>query len=103
MWPSLYADDTNLFAFSRSLPDLVEICLSELKEVEDWFNSNFLQPNASKSSLLFFASPRLRNRRIGLPLIEFEGTQLATKFLGVYLNSSSLNWADHIFSGFFMF
>eukprot|EP00733_Pompholyxophrys_punicea_P000120 Pompholyxophrys_punicea_v1_NODE_18_length_5920_cov_44.741176.p2 type:complete len:454 gc:universal NODE_18_length_5920_cov_44.741176:4094-5455(+) len=102
MWPSLFADDTSLFAFSRSLPDLVQRCVDDLKEVELWFKANYLQPNAAKSSSLFFISRALQaHHHFTFPEIVFDGALLDTtptaKFLGFHL-TSSLSWSDHISS-----
>eukprot|EP00733_Pompholyxophrys_punicea_P001249 Pompholyxophrys_punicea_v1_NODE_578_length_1657_cov_4.598627.p1 type:complete len:178 gc:universal NODE_578_length_1657_cov_4.598627:859-326(-) len=40
--PSLFADDTNLFLFSRSLPSLVSLSTVDLAAVSSWFTANFL-------------------------------------------------------------
>eukprot|EP00733_Pompholyxophrys_punicea_P001549 Pompholyxophrys_punicea_v1_NODE_809_length_1265_cov_12.676033.p1 type:complete len:119 gc:universal NODE_809_length_1265_cov_12.676033:405-49(-) len=100
MCPSLFADDTNLFAFSRNTIELETCCAIDLKAVDSWFRDHYLTPNASKSLSLPFISPALKARRsFHFPCLEFHGELLqtcaSTKFLGVNLNSS-LSWTGHV-------
>eukprot|EP00733_Pompholyxophrys_punicea_P000411 Pompholyxophrys_punicea_v1_NODE_112_length_3406_cov_30.176067.p1 type:complete len:341 gc:universal NODE_112_length_3406_cov_30.176067:1306-284(-) len=100
MWPSIFADDTNMFSFSSSLSSLARGCSADLEAVERWFKVNFLRPSANKSHSLFFISPALRSSlKPDIPIFEFDGSPLvsscSTKFLGIYFNSS-LTWTDHL-------
>eukprot|EP00733_Pompholyxophrys_punicea_P000453 Pompholyxophrys_punicea_v1_NODE_126_length_3319_cov_18.116115.p1 type:complete len:664 gc:universal NODE_126_length_3319_cov_18.116115:2957-966(-) len=100
MWPSIFADDTNLFLFSKSLSELATLCTADLDAVSRWFVRNDLQPNVDKSAALLFASPSLLARRsLKLPNLPFYGSELTavttTKFLGVQF-SSTLDWSDHV-------
>eukprot|EP00733_Pompholyxophrys_punicea_P000681 Pompholyxophrys_punicea_v1_NODE_229_length_2670_cov_9.980880.p2 type:complete len:204 gc:universal NODE_229_length_2670_cov_9.980880:931-320(-) len=71
MWPSLFADDSNLFLFSRSLAELVRLCTADLSNVSRWLELNGLAPNVDKSASLLFASAALLRRRPDLPLLPF--------------------------------
>eukprot|EP00733_Pompholyxophrys_punicea_P000902 Pompholyxophrys_punicea_v1_NODE_358_length_2166_cov_13.459498.p1 type:complete len:587 gc:universal NODE_358_length_2166_cov_13.459498:2017-257(-) len=100
--PSLFADDTGLFNFAQTLPELLNPCFRDLEEVALWYARNGLLPNADKSSSLLFASPAfLRSHRLPSPLpeIPFNGSLLSyaptVKFLGIYFNSS-LSWSNHV-------
>eukprot|EP00733_Pompholyxophrys_punicea_P001010 Pompholyxophrys_punicea_v1_NODE_417_length_2014_cov_7.111281.p1 type:complete len:268 gc:universal NODE_417_length_2014_cov_7.111281:1128-325(-) len=96
MWPSLFADDTNLFAFSRSIEDLVAACTTELH----WLARNQLQANTDKSSVLLFVSAALQRahgfRLLPLPFLDSALYPVGSvKFLGLHF-SSSLSWSPFV-------
>eukprot|EP00733_Pompholyxophrys_punicea_P000942 Pompholyxophrys_punicea_v1_NODE_379_length_2093_cov_14.874387.p1 type:complete len:468 gc:universal NODE_379_length_2093_cov_14.874387:1649-246(-) len=99
MWPTLFADDTNLFSFHQSIPVLIESCSLDLQNVLLWFNCNKLLPNSKKSLALLFASPARRNQQTILPPLPFLDSHItvsrSTQFLGLHINDS-LTWNTHV-------
>eukprot|EP00733_Pompholyxophrys_punicea_P002260 Pompholyxophrys_punicea_v1_NODE_1633_length_612_cov_2.739677.p1 type:complete len:157 gc:universal NODE_1633_length_612_cov_2.739677:137-607(+) len=58
--PSLFADDTNLFVFCKSLME--DCCAADYVEVTAWYTRNRLRLNAEKPATLHFASSSPRSR-----------------------------------------
>src|SRR2546425_9570593 len=95
--PRLFADDTNAFVFSRSIPELNKNCQSMLDKIFDWTLANRLNLNFDKSCyMLFIPSSSFTNADLQLTL---NGKMLArvksTKYLGIFTDEK-LNWITHI-------
>eukprot|EP00733_Pompholyxophrys_punicea_P000569 Pompholyxophrys_punicea_v1_NODE_170_length_3030_cov_11.943193.p2 type:complete len:112 gc:universal NODE_170_length_3030_cov_11.943193:854-519(-) len=55
----MFADDTNLFSFSSSLPDLQNLSSTDLMAVSRWCKDNrLLEVNVDKTVYLLFYSPK---------------------------------------------
>ena len=94
----LFADDTNVFASHTSLNHLIDLINTELSLVADWFQSNRLSLNISKTNFILFCSHRkpIPNINIDIHINQQQITQVKScKFLGVYIDSH-LTWKDHI-------
>ena len=52
----LFADDTNIFLEHRDIKALIEIVNSELVKLADWFSTNRLSLNVSKTNSIIFCS-----------------------------------------------
>ena len=50
----MFADDTNLFLTGKSLADVEEQMNQELLFITEWFQSNLLSLNITKTSYLIF-------------------------------------------------
>src|SRR5437899_5042383 len=97
-----YADDTQLyisFSSSDSLSHL-SILSSTLDSVFDWFTSNRLSVNPSKTEFLLIDTPQQRSKLTSSTLT-FQGTPLSPvsscRNLGVILDND-LSFKRHIFS-----
>ena len=93
----LFADDTNLFYSSSNYNDLMDVVNNELDKLSEWFRTNKLSLNISKTNYILFG-----NRRKCLSdtnfMIHINGNMIerviVTKFLGVYIDQD-LNWKHH--------
>ena len=63
----LYADDTTGIFSSPSLYDLFQIAVNELNSLNDWFSSNKLLINASKTNFVLFMT---RQRELSIHITE---------------------------------
>ena len=90
----MFADDTNLFHTGRSLADVEEQMNQELLLITEWFQSNRLSLNITKTSYLIFGNNKNLTANIFINKIPIN-QQHETKFLGVIL-SSNLHWNKHI-------
>ena len=64
--PSLYADDTEIYASSNDCGDLVHKINNDLENIRKWMIKNKLQIHPSKSKHMFIASAyNLKNKPIG--------------------------------------
>ena len=89
--PIMYADDTNLFITHKDISYLFETANLQLERINQWFISNKLSLNVSKTKYSFFHKP---NQRDDIPLLlpklninnsEIERSE-CLKFLGVLLD-----------------
>ena len=93
----LFADDTNVIYTGKNHEDVRMQIHRDLKDISDWFRSNKLALNESKTNYIMF---NLKNKRppenftIKLNEVELERVK-NTKFLGVLI-SENLKWNDHI-------
>ena len=96
----MYADDTNLFRTHKDISYLFETANLQLERINQWFISNKLSLNASKTKYSFFHKP---SRRDDIPLLlpklniinsEIERSE-CLKFLGVLLDEN-LCWKEHM-------
>ena len=98
----LYADDTQLYiSFSSSdSPSHLSILSSTLDSVFDWFTSNRLSVNPSKTEFLLIGTPQQRSKLTSSTLT-FQGTSLSTvsscRNLGV-IPDNDLSFKRHISS-----
>jgi hypothetical protein len=104
MFSVLFADDTTGLAKGANLQELVSYVNLELQKMANWFRSNKMQLNASKTKYIIFRTknkqidPQACNvvyncTKIGLPddpslispieRISFESTEKSFKLLGV--------------------
>ena len=93
----LFADDTNLFVFAKTLDDLYSKSNNCIREMEKWFGCNRLCVNVAKTCYTVFA-PR--------PAMDFTSLQLTLygsplslvkecKYLGIVIDDC-LKWNLHI-------
>ena len=96
----MYADDTNLFLTHKDISYLFETANLQLERINQWFISNKLSLNVSKTKCSFFHKP---SKRDDIPLLlpklninhsEIERSE-CLKFLGVLLDEN-LCWKEHI-------
>ena len=98
--PLFYADDTNLLLSATLCDDLITKGNAELRNINEWVNSNKLSLNENKSHAVMF---RTRNTRISgnLPKLYLGSKEIKfvenTKFLGVII-SKNLSWKTHMTS-----
>ena len=90
----MFADDTNLFMSGTGL-DEIELRLNvELKLVTQWFQTNLLSLNVSKTSYIIFGNRSTHNLKLFMQGVELERL-FETKFLGVIINHK-LSWKSHM-------
>jgi hypothetical protein len=94
----MYADDCNVFfSFDRSvpLPQVTEQVNSSLALISDWFSSNFLALNVSKTNYLVFNG----RKQVSIPGIAINNSPLSqvsqANFLGILVDDR-LSWRPHI-------
>ena len=90
----MFADDTNLFLSGKNLQQLELQLNEELKLVNEWFNSNLLSLNLSKTSFIIFGLGNYQDINVCINNTNIN-RQYSTKFLGIVL-TSKLNWSLHI-------
>jgi len=95
--PILFADDSNLFCSSQSLPTLYNHVNENLRYASAWFKANKLSLNIEKTVYIIFskksiAIPPNLNIKIEDNIIE---RKECTKFLGVIIDRF-LKWHEHI-------
>ena len=98
--PIMYADDTNLFLTHKDISYLFETANLQLERINQWFISNKLSLNVSKTRYSFFHKPRKRDDiPLLLPKLNINNSEIerseCLKFLGVLLDEN-LCWKEHI-------
>ena len=98
--PIMFADDTNLFYAERDIKKLFQTVNNELQKISQWFISNKLSINVTKTKYSFFHKPSKRdNIPLALPQLYIDNNQIqrseSIKFLGVFLDEN-LTWKEHI-------
>jgi hypothetical protein len=97
----LFADDTNIFMFSKNLDELCDNCNKVLEDVSDWMLANKLSINVDKTNYaLFTPSGKWQDvnnvNKINLLL---NGNHIAkatsVKYLGIFIDED-LKWTEHI-------
>ena len=93
----LFADDTNVFASGKNLPELLSKMNHEFVKVFDWFCANKLSLNIKKTNYIVFHH---RNKKIcSDTFILINGSPINRvpfcKFLGVIIDEH-LTWINHI-------
>lgn len=95
---NLYADDTVVYAASKSPSQLEDLLTAELSVVSDWFRRNGLVLNAGKTVLMTFGKAKQLEKFAGLK-IRVDQVELkmaaSTKYLGVTLDST-LSYDLHV-------
>ena len=85
-FPILFADDTTICFSGPSLPELIEICNSDLRKFSTWANSNKLSINVDKTNFLFITNRSFSNIPILYLNNQILSRQTKVKFLGVILD-----------------
>ena len=98
--PIMYADDTNLFLTHKDISYLFETANLQLERINQWFISNKLSLNVSKTKYSFFHKPSKRDDiPLLLPKLNINNTEIerseCLKFLGVFLDEN-LCLKEHI-------
>lgn len=88
----LFADDTSVIIKEPSLTQMEEKVKSTLQELGEWFKSNGLLLNESKTNIMHFQTRNNTNNQ----LIDTEfNLTYCHKFLGINMDKN-LNWKQHI-------
>ena len=90
----MFADDTNLFMTGKSITEIETEMNFELDLLVEWFRTNLLSLNITKTNYIIFSKKRTLSANIlmgNTTLVQLSDT----KFLGVIL-SSDLSWSKHI-------
>ena len=91
----LFADDTNIFYRGDDPNSIANIINDDLTLYNDWFLSNKLSLNVSKTNYIVFGPfGSTWDQKLQFNNIEIERVY-KTKFLGVFIDSK-LSWIDHI-------
>ena len=89
----MYADDTNLFLTHKDISYLFETANIQLERINQWFISNKLSLNVSKTNYSFFHKPRKKDdislllSKVRINNSEIERSE-RLKFLGVLLEEN---------------
>ena len=97
LYYTLYADDTNLIISGDNIEDTTQQLNTHLNTLHQWFESNHLFINTSKTNYIVFTqkpSIARHNFEIKLNNIPIDRVH-QTKFLGIIIDSN-LNWRHHI-------
>ena len=95
--PKLFADDANIFVFSRDLNDLNNKCQSDVDKILEWTLANKLNINLGKTCYIIFNPTNkatTANLNICINKIPINRVN-STKYLGVLIDEK-LNWKYHI-------
>ena len=98
--PIMFADDANLFYAERDIKKLFQTINNELQKIYQWFISNKLSINTTKTKYSFFHKPSKRDDiHLALPKLYIDNNQIqrseSIKSLGVFLDEN-LTWKEHI-------
>ena len=96
----LFADDTTILYSHPNIENQINRINEELKEVSNWFKSNNLSVNASKTNYMISGKPRMISNMDELNVsVILDSSALEkvkhTKFLGVLIDDC-LTWKNHI-------
>ena len=94
----MYADDTVIYFCGKYCREVEYHLNIDLANLAEWFNSNYLTLNISKSKFVLFGSNRKLQTCQGINLtIDDENLESADsmKYLGVIINKS-MKWNEHI-------
>ena len=94
----LFADDTNIFLSHMNLDRLMSIANCELALIANWFASNKLSLNLSKTKFIIFCNSRKQyaKTQVKIKLNDVVIEQVCSvKFLGVNIDER-LSWDKHI-------
>ena len=90
----LFADDTNLFIFGNGLQDLEMKSVNSITALNNWFLSNKLTLNLSKTCYMTFCHNQSTNINITVNGQSIEKVS-SCKYLGILLDSET-KWVHHI-------
>ena len=98
--PIMFADDDNLFYAERDIKKLLQRVNIELNKISQWFISNKLSINVTKTKHSFFHKPSKRDDiPLALAKLYIDNNQIqrseSIKFFGVFLDEN-LTSKDHI-------
>ena len=98
--PIMFADDTNLFYAEENIKTLFDIVNIEFQKISQWFISNKLSLNVTKTKYSFFHKlSKKDNIPLVLPKLTICNNEIkrseSIKFLGVFLDEN-LRGKDHI-------
>ena len=98
--PIMFADETNLFYAEENIKTLFDTVNIELLKISQWFISNKLSLNVTKTKYSFFHKPSKNdNIPLVLPKLSICNNKIkrseSIKFLGVFLDEN-LTCKDHI-------
>ena len=93
----LFADDTNIFCSHKDFDSLIDILNFEINKVSNWFKSNKLSLNITKTHSMYF---KLHSHNNDIPLnIKIDDILIeqkdSSKFLGVIIDEK-LTWNEHL-------
>jgi hypothetical protein len=95
--PILFADDTNIIYTHNNLAVLAHIANLELDQISQWFISNKLSINTSKTKFMVFHRQQMQYNPADIK-ITLNGVHIENvsnlKFLGVYIQEN-LSWKIH--------
>ena len=94
----LFADDTGIFTFSKSLDELFHLTQTSLENLRKWLLLNKLTLNLNKTHYILFSSRHIDQgeRHLILDDIEIQRVE-SVKYLGLHLDEC-LKWNHHIAS-----
>ena len=97
--PSLYADDTQIYASSDNYDELVNLLNSDFENITTWLFDNKLKRHATKTKLMFLGSPYNIRNKIGDKSVIFRNKPLlryrSFKCLGVEIEEH-FSWEVHV-------
>ena len=95
----LFADDTTILFSDKDISSKVDLINTELKEVTNWFKTNKLSVNASKTNFMIMGTTHQTSKPKTNIKVILDNVELSrvnkTKFLGVLIDEH-LTWKDHI-------
>ena len=96
----LFADDTTILYSHENIESKIDVVNVELKKVSNWFKTNKLSVNASKTNYMLLGTSHMTSSKIQQDLdVILDNTVLDrvshTKFLGVLIDEN-LTWKYHI-------
>ncbi len=91
-----YADDTTMYSSDANLHNLEIVTNIELRKLDEWFRTNKLALNVSKTKFSIFSPNKIKSNNIQIAINDtnIERDQV-TKFLGLHLDEQ-LSWKEHI-------
>ena len=97
----LFADDSNLFIFSKTIEELYKHANLAINNVKNWLNSNKLAINIDKTNYMIFKpndkiNSEILNKKLQLSIDGIEITRVnVVKYLGMKLDEM-LTFTDHV-------
>ena len=95
----LFADDTTILFSDTDISNKVDLINTELKEVTNWFKSNKLSVNASKTNFMIMGTTHQTCKPQNSIKVILDNVELSlvnkTKFVGVLIDEN-LTWKDYI-------
>jgi len=92
----LYADDTNLFIFHKSVESLIIDAGTYITRLNEWFAANKLSLSIDKTCYSMFGVDDCDKSVVSIKVDGVELKQVeSTKYLGIIIDSH-LNWGNHI-------
>ena len=96
----MFADDSNLFYYQKSMINLFKNENDKLEKISQWFIANKLWLNEGKTKFTIFHKPRDNdNLPLQFPNLRMNNYEIkrssSIKFLGVLVHEN-LTWVDYI-------